>query len=176
MKLYVTRHGQTTWNVEWKVSGVTDVELTSLGMAQAQSVAEILKNEKIDVILVSPLKRARHTAEIINSQCNVPIITDERLTEQNYGIYEGTHRKNEGFLNNKRQFAYKYPDGESMLQLAYRVYGLLDEIKVKYNGKNVLLVTHGGVCRVIKTYFEDMTNEEYFNYSQDNCALAVYEL
>ncbi len=174
MKLYVTRHGQTTWNVEWKVSGVTDVELTSLGIAQAEAVAKILKNEKINMILVSPLKRAIHTAEIINSECNAPMIIEPRLIEQNYGIYEGTHRKNEDFLNNKRQFAFKYPGGESMLQLAYRVYGLLEEIKEKYKDKNVLLVTHGGVCRVIKTYFEDMTNQEYFEYSQENCELTIY--
>ncbi|MBR7101581.1 MAG: histidine phosphatase family protein, partial [Clostridia bacterium] len=58
----------------------------------------------------------------------------------------------------------------------FRVYSFLNELKEKHPDKTVLLVTHGGVCRVIKTYFEDMTNEEYFNYSQDNCALAVYEL
>ena len=175
MKLYVTRHGETTWNVEWKVSGITDVELTSRGISQAESVGEALEKEKIDIIFVSPLKRARHTAEIINAKCKAPIIIDPRLTEQDYGIYEGTHRKNEGFLNNKRQFAFKYPGGESMFQVAYRVYGLLEEIKEKYKGKNVLLVTHGGVCRVIKTYFEDMTNEEYFEFSQGNCEIRKYE-
>ena len=66
MKLYVTRHGETTWNVEWRVSGVTDVELTDRGREQANGLARVLKNEKIDLIIVSPLKRARHTAEIIS--------------------------------------------------------------------------------------------------------------
>lgn len=175
MKLFVTRHGETTWNVEWKVSGVTDVELTSLGISQAENAAKALENEKIDIIFASPLKRARHTAEIINSRCNAPIIIDPRLTEQDYGIYEGVHRKTEGFLNNKRQFAVKYPGGESMFQVGYRVYAFLEEIKKSCENKNVLLVTHGGVCRVIRTYFEDMTNEEYFNFSQGNCEIRKYE-
>ena len=176
MKLYVTRHGETTWNVEWRVSGVTDVELTDRGREQANGLARVLKNEKIDLIIVSPLKRARHTAEIINRECNAPVIIDDRLTEQNYGIYEGAHRKSEGFLENKRRFAFKYPGGESMMQVGYRVYSLLNEIKEKYGDRKVLLVTHGGVCRIIKTYFEDMTNEEFFEYSQDNCGLAIYDL
>ena len=176
MKLYVTRHGETTWNVEWRVSGVTDVELTDRGREQANGLARVLKNEKIDLIIVSPLKRARHTAEIINRECNAPVIIDDRLTEQNYGIYEGAHRKSEGFLGNKRRFAFKYPGGESMMQVGYRVYSLLNEIKEKYGDRKVLLVTHGGVCRIIKTYFEDMTNEEFFEYSQDNCGLAIYDL
>ncbi len=176
MKLFVTRHGETTWNVEWKVSGVTDVDLTEKGIMQAKGLAESLKNEKIDLIIVSPLKRAIHTAELINGKIGAPMEIDARLTEQNYGIYEGAHRKSEGFLGNKRQFAFKYPGGESMMQVGFRVYSLLTELKEKHPDKTVLLVTHGGVCRVIKTFFEDMTNDEYFEYSQDNCALAVYEL
>ena len=176
MKLYVTRHGETTWNVEWKVSGVTDVDLTERGVSQARSLANALKNEKIDLIIASPLKRAIHTAELINETVGSPMEIDARLTEQNYGIYEGVHRKSDGFLGNKRQFAYRYPGGESMMQVGFRVYSFLNELKEKHPDKTVLLVTHGGVCRVIKTYFEDMTNEEYFNYSQDNCTLAVYEL
>ncbi|MBQ8392436.1 MAG: histidine phosphatase family protein [Clostridia bacterium] len=176
MKLYVARHGETTWNVEWRVSGITDVELTERGREQARAAADILKNEGIEIVIVSPLKRAMHTAEIINEKCNALMKIDNRLTEQNYGVYEGVHRKSEGFLGNKRQFAFRYPGGESMMQVAYRVYSLLDELREKYSDKNVLLVTHGGVCRVIKTYFEDMTNEEFFNYSQDNCALAIYDV
>jgi len=63
-----------------------------------------------------------------------------------------------------------------MMQLAYRVYGFLEELKKRHGSKSVLLVTHGGVCRAIRTFFEDMTNEEYFNYSHPNCGLAIYEL
>lgn len=66
--LYVTRHGQTVWNAQNKVCGITDIELTPKGREQALELA------------------------------NVPIEMDERLIEQNYGIYEGVDRKNEAFL------------------------------------------------------------------------------
>ena len=82
----------------------------------------------------------------------------------------------EAFLNNKRNFAYKYPDGESMMQVACRVYGLIDEMKEQYKDKNVLIISHGGVCRIINTYFRDMTNDEFFNYTLQNGELEEYEI
>ena len=63
-----------------------------------------------------------------------------------------------------------------MMQVAYRTYGLIDELRVRYCGKNVLIVCHGGVCRVVNTYFRDMTNEEFFNYSLENCGVEEYEV
>lgn len=47
---------------------------------------------------------------------------------------------------------------------------------MRYGDKTVLLVCHGGVCRIIRTYFEDMTNDAFFHYSPDNAAVAEYEL
>lgn len=63
-----------------------------------------------------------------------------------------------------------------MMQMAHRVYSLLEDVKRDYAGKNVLLVCHGGVCRVIRTYFEDMTNEQYFHYCEENANIREYEL
>ena len=85
------------------------------------------------------------------------------------------YQEDKAFLNNKRCFAYKYPNGESMMQVAYRVYGLLDAIKCKYENENVLIISHGGVCRIINTYFTDMTNEEFFIYSIEIAKIKKYE-
>ena len=52
----------------------------------------------------------------------------------------------------------------------------IEEIKEKYSDKTVLLVCHGGVCRVLRTYFVDMTNDEFFHYSPGNCDMQEYEL
>ena len=175
MKIYVTRHGETEWNVLNKVCGLTDVALTENGIEQAKVLAYKVSGLGIDVIISSPLKRAYETGRIVAERCGAPIVIDNRLIEQNYGIYEGVDRKDPAFLANKRNFAYRYPEGESMMQLAYRVYGFLDEIKKQYSGKNVLIVSHGGICRVINTYFTDMTNDEYFHHSLLNCELVEYE-
>ena len=130
----------------------------------------------IQLIISSPLQRAQDTARAASMVCGAPIITDERLIEQDYGIYEGVDRKDVGFQSNKRMFAYHYPQGESMMQLAARVYGLLEDVKAKYPGQTVLLVCHNGICRVIHSYFTDMTNEEFASFSMDNADLAEYEL
>lgn len=174
MIFYVARHGQTEWNAENRICGITDIALTEKGIAQAQELALQVKEKDIDIILSSPMKRAVMTSQIVSEQCHIPMAVDVRLTEQNYGIYEGVDRNNKDFLANKRNFAYRYPNGESMMQVAVRVYTFLEEIKKQYNGKNVLIISHGGVCRIIKTYFDDMTNEEFFQYGLPNCKLEAY--
>lgn len=177
MKLYVARHGQTAWNAERRICGRTDLELTEEGKKQAVVLAEQVAGKGIARILVSPLRRAQQTAGFIAEKLNLPLETELRLIEQCYGIYEGQDVKTEGFLHSKSQFARRYPGGgESMMQLAARLYPLIDEVRAAGGPGNVLFVCHGGVCRVIHTYFEDMTNEEFVRYSAPNCQLEEYEL
>ena len=104
------------------------------------------------------------------------MVTDERLIEQDYGIYAGTDHLAPAFLENKGQFACRYPGGESMMDLAARLYPLLRELPERYPGKTVLLVCHGGVCRVIRTFFQDMDNETFRRYMTVNCQLDTYEI
>lgn len=176
MKLYVARHGQTRWNAENKICGRTDLPLTETGIAQAHALAEKAAPLGIDLILSSPMIRALDMANIVGARCGAAVKTDDRLIEQNYGIFEGRDRSDPGFLANKRQFATRYPGGESMLDMAGRIYPLLREIKEKYPEKTVMLACHGGVCRVIRSYFLAMTNEEFASYSPENCSLECYEL
>lgn len=89
MRLLITRHGQTDWNVAGKTQGRTDTELNETGIEQAKTVREKLMNYDIDVILSSTLKRAKKTAEIIADKRNIPIFYDEDLVERSYGEYEG---------------------------------------------------------------------------------------
>ena len=74
MEILLTRHGQTEWNLLGKVQGKADIELNKKGMQQAEETRYYLENEKIDLILCSPLKRAVQTAEIINQGRNIPMI------------------------------------------------------------------------------------------------------
>jgi probable phosphoglycerate mutase len=176
MRLFVARHGQTQWNVENKICGRTDVPLTAVGMEQARLLAENAKGIALDLIIASPLLRARQTAAAVAEACGVEVQLDERLMEQDYGIYEGEDRFNPGFLANKRCFACRYPGGESMMQLAARVYAVIEDVKRLHGDKNVLLVCHNGICRVIHSYFCDVTNEEFAEFSIENAAIREYEL
>lgn len=175
MKLYVTRHGQTDWNRQRKVLGRTDIPLDSVGLAQAELLAQKLTNSNIDLIISSPLKRAHQTAEAVAKATGLALLTDDRLIEQDYGTFEGVDRDDPGFWAAKECFVCRYPGGESMFQTAHRVYGFLDGLKDRRE-ETVLLVTHGGICRIIHSYFYDMTNEEYPRMMVENCALLEYDL
>ena len=176
MKLYIARHGETAWNVENRVSGRTDIPLTERGLRQAQLLAENAVGRGIEVILSSPLLRARQTAQAVSDAIGVPVEIDGRLIELDFGTFEGGPRSDPGFQYTRAQFPTRYPGGESAFQLAHRVYSCLEDVKRKYDGKTVLLVCHGGVCRAIRTYFEDMTNDDYFHYSEANCAIREFEI
>ena len=176
MKLYIARHGETAWNTENRVSGRTDIPLTETGLQQAKLLAEAAKGRGIWVILTSPLLRARQTAQAVSDAIGVPIQIDERLIELDFGIFEGGPRTAPDFQYTRAQFPTRYPGGESVFQLAHRVYSCLEDVKRKYAGKTVLLVCHGGVCRMVRSYFMDLSNDEYSHYYAPNAELVEYEL
>ena len=173
---YFTRHGQTVWNVENKICGATDIELTELGHQQATELGKKIKEEgvKIDEILYSPLVRAKETARHISEMTGISMREEMRLKEQNFGKYEGGGRRSEEFTAAKNHFVDNFDGGESMLKVAARVYNILDEMK-KDKDKTYLIVAHNGIARIVNSYFYDMTNEEFASYGIKNCELLCYE-
>lgn len=176
MKLYVARHGQTLWNLENKVCGATNLPLNEKGHEQAKQLAETAAQYDLDIIIASPMKRAAATAQTVSERCGIPCILDPRLFEMDFGSYEGVDRGDPDFEMRKKNFAYRFPDGESFFQVVHRIYSLLDEIRLRYRGKRVLLVCHGMVCRVIHSYFVDMDNDALLDYRLENCQIEEYEL
>lgn len=176
MKLYISRHGQTPWNVEDLICGRTDVPLTEVGQQQAQRLAESAMDKGIDVILCSPMLRARQTAQAVSDAIGVPIQIDERLIEMDFGTFEGTSRFGEEFQWIRAQMSTRFPGGESGFDVAYRVYSLLYEIKEKYADKTVLLVCHNCVSRAVRSFFMNLSTEEYGNYHAPNAQLVEYEM
>ncbi len=173
---YFTRHGETVWNVENKICGTTDIGLTEKGIRQAHELAEKIKAEgmHIDCILCSPLIRARETARIIAEETGIELQVENRLNEQCFGIWEGTARNGKEFHEAKTHFIDSYKTGETMLKLAHRIYGLIDEITAQ-DDKVYLLVAHNGISRVVQSYFHDLSNEEYSAFGIKNCEIVKYE-
>ena len=174
--VYFARHGETVWNVENRICGMTDSPLTEKGRAQAAQLGEAVKNSGIvlDEILYSPLSRAADTALAVAAATGLPARVEPRLREQCFGRFEGTSPRNSPeFTAAKMQFADRYTDGESMLQLAQRIYNLLDELRADTD-KTYLLVAHNGIARVVQSYFYDMTNEEYAAAGIKNCAFVEF--
>lgn len=177
MEILLTRHGQTQWNVLGKVQGKADIELNENGILQAEETGEILKNENIDLIICSPLKRAKQTAEIINKNRNVPIIYDEDIIERDFGEFEGVNKKDfdfEGYWSYKQNK--QYQKAENIRVFFARVYKFLDKIKVEYNDKRILIVAHGGISIPVNCYFNGIPeNDELLKLAIGNCAIAKYQ-
>ena len=176
--VYFTRHGQTVWNVENKICGATDIELTELGHNQAIELGKEIASGKIkiDEILYSPLVRAAETARHISEETGIPRRVEMRLKEQNFGKYESTPRNGEEFKKAKTNFINDFEGGETMLHLCQRVYNLLDDIKKEAGEKTYLLVAHNGISRIIESYFRNMKNEEFASFGIKNCEIREYEL
>ena len=175
--IYFVRHGQSLWNVENKICGATDIELTALGHEQGiETGREILRLRIIaDEILYSPLVRAAETARHISELTGIPRRAEPRLTEQNFGKYESTPRNGEEFFLAKQQFMNRFEGGESMMQVCQRIYNLLDDLKQESDRKTYILVAHNGIARVLNSYFYEMTNEEFAAFGVRNCAIVRYD-
>lgn len=175
--IYFIRHGETVWNVENKICGATDSELTAKGHEQAIEAGKKLLEQKItaDEILSSPLSRARDTAKHISEITGIPYRIEPRLIEQNFGCWESMPRDSKDFAISKRSFVNSFEGGESMMRVGQRIYNLLDELKEESDSKTYILVAHNGLARVVRSYFYDMSNEEYASFGISNCQALRFD-
>ena len=175
MAIYYTRHGQTDWNLNYRIQGRKDIPLNETGRKEAEELRKRLEGIPLDLIYSSPLKRAYQTAEIARGGRDIPLLTDSRLAEEYYGQFEGVSRHDETYQKQRERFFARYPGGEGYLDVAFRVYSFLHELEDSLPEKNILIVAHGGMSRVVETYFHDLKNEEFVSYMIPNCGLIRYE-
>ena len=146
-ELILVRHGETEWARDGRHTGRTDVPLTPHGEEQARALASQLADRKIVLALVSPARRARHTAELAGLDDHK---IDERLWEWDYGAYEGRTTPE---IREERPGWYLWRDGvvggETAEQVGARVDGVLDEVRPRLAEGDVALVAHGHVLRVL---------------------------
>lgn len=181
-KILMIRHGETNYNKEGRYCGSTDIELNEIGIEQAIKVSEQLLNHSIDVIISSPLKRAVKTSNIISDKLGIPVVVVEGLEERNVGVYEGLTRKEveeryPELWNNKSLglFSEAPHGGESIEAVQNRVFRALDMIMEDYKDKNVLIVCHGFVTRVINKYFNEVPEEDFHKFVLKNCEIFEFD-
>ncbi|HUX51933.1 MAG TPA: histidine phosphatase family protein [Spirochaetia bacterium] len=151
-RVLLVRHGETVWNAEGRLQGHLDSELTSRGVAQANSVAARLRDYRFDALYASDLGRAYKTAQKIAAATGCRIISEPRLRERNLGIFQGltegeirVRYPEEWSRFRSMEPDYRVPDGESSRDRVVRSRSLLDEVAVRHRERTVLLVTHGGI-------------------------------
>jgi broad specificity phosphatase PhoE len=157
--IYLVRQGETDWNLFRRANGITDTYLNQTGIEQSQLQAENLRNVSFDACFCSPQKRARQTCEIIYKG---PIVFDDRLTEINCGEFEGIEETADTMKLMWQAFMSGDKGTESYKDFMKRSCDFCDMIVEKYNGKNVLIVTHAANVRVIDYYFNGKPRDYNF--------------
>ena len=139
LTLYITRHGETEWNIQKKMQGWQDSELTESGIKNAMHLGNSLKKTSINAVYSSPSNRTQKTAEVICGDRIIPIIIDENLKEINMGLWEG---KTQSYIqeNYPEEFNsfwdnpqnYNPVGGETFFETLERVREVLDRIKSEH--------------------------------------------
>ncbi len=179
MKIYYVRHGQTDWNLAGKMQGgQTEKDLNETGKKQAEETKKVLENIKYDLVICSPMNRAKQTAQIITEGKKVPIVYDERIRERKLGKLEGnlvTKECEEEIWDYNADI--KLPEGESIKEFEKRILEFLKEIKEKYADKTILIVAHGGVAKIIKAHLYGMPEDQNLdNIKMNNCEILEADI
>lgn len=185
MQIVIVRHGETGYEAQKKTLGWLDKALNENGRVAAGQYATFLKqqDEHFDLIISSPLTRARQTAKIIADTLGMDFIENELIKERNFGELSGltweefSQKYPELAKTNTPNFQENLPKGESIPEVTARVnrfIHFLSQLKVGGKYKRILLVTHTGIIRILLRNLRDYTNEESRELSIDN--LSRFEL
>ncbi len=172
MRVYMVRHGETILNQKGCYYGTSDVDLTDRGIAQAEELQKILKGITFDQVITSPLIRARRTASLVTGRDMDDMISDHRLEEQHFGIFEGmTYRKlqetypGELALWNRDYMNYRIPGGESFLDVRRRIGDYCRELRELSDRKGtILLAAHKGTFGHMLAELLHLPPEGYWHF------------
>lgn len=166
-KIFLVRHGQDTDNAAGILNGRRDTELTDLGREQAKQVAEKLRDNAVQIIYASPLKRAYETARIIAERLGIDeVIADEHLVERDFGILTGKPVTDIPEYTDKIlptdgvNYFLEAEGAEDFLTLLERGRKILQEIRERHADKNILIVTHGDIGKMIQAAYHNWTWEQ----------------
>jgi len=168
---FLMRHGEAEQNVTNIISSSETEKnnpphLTERGIEQAKKSAEKLAKERIDYIYASPYTRTMETTEVISRELGLEVVKDERLRETETGELDGKPLEDwEKFFEDKNKLTTPPPGGESMMDVRHRVEEFLDEMDEKYEGKKILIVSHGDPLLLMESALRRVTGKEIFEIS-----------
>lgn len=180
MKLYLIRHGETDANSSFRFQGQTDTPLNENGRQQAQLLAQHFKDIPLDKIYCSPLQRAAQTAQAIAQVKGLALQPVDGLKEIAFGEWEGLSYdqiKTQGrgeiddFFRNPALC--HVPGGENFTDVAARVQPIFDECLREMEDKDIAIVAHGGIIRVLLCLFLGLDLNKIWNFSAGNCSTTA---
>ena len=186
LKIYLFRHGQTTFNRDKKFTGLIDSKLTDQGKNHAKKISQKLKNKKFEVAIHTKLSRSKDTLkQVLSYHKDCKVLKDDRMIERNYGIYSGmSHKKFIEKFGNKRYeevhrgYRAKLPEGENFYQVEKRVKEFIRWLKkyMKENQVNVAISAHGNSIRLFRKIIEKSSVKEMQKWAIPYDKVFVYEI
>ncbi len=175
---YIVRHGKTVWNTEKRTQGQKNSELTKQGIDQAKRLFENFSHIHIDEVYSSDLKRAYETAKIIRPSAEIHL--EKGFREINFGVWEGltieeiqrTYPELYSLWETSPEKV-AFVNGERVIDAFERVNKTFWEIDSKYENKNILIVTHAMVVKLLLLGFLNASIDKIFNIIQGNLAMNV---
>jgi len=152
MEICIIRHGETDWNKEKRLQGREDIPLNEEGIYQIKNTIEYFKKYKWDMIITSPLSRAKKSAEIIAEGIGLTdIIEEENFTERDFGEASGM---------TEEEMKKSFPEGkisgiENIEELKQRVFNSIKQYIKMHYGKNMIIVSHGGAINALLSYLSN---------------------
>ena len=177
----LVRHGQTERSARMAYSGRMDIPLTDTGREQAQRAAAALATAGVDAVVTSPLIRARDTAQAIADATGAPLTVDERLTEIDFGPFEGLDRAGarakfgQAFEDWRADpFGAPVPGMETLPAALERARAATAAALAAH--EHPVLVGHQGILRIVLIALGELAPEDYFTLRlQEAAPLVVRE-
>ncbi len=180
--IYLIRHGETDWNLQQRYQGQKDIPLNETGIKQAQMISESLNGTHFDALYSSDLIRAFQTAQQISKKINLPIITHPSLREINQGDWEGKYIKDvlatsadEVRAVYQNPHTARKPGGESIAEVAHRMYTFLDILAEKHHQQTIIIVSHGLAIATVLCKFKGAPLEMAIKLIPDNTGIEIIQ-
>lgn len=179
VKIFFTRHGQTTRNVDGTIQGQNHGDLNSSGKAQIKKLAERLNKSKINHIFSSNSPRCKTTTDEVAKGRNISITYTDLLREKENGEWVGKDSRKVDWDSLEGTFeTRKVPNGESLVEVLERGKKFVEDILSKYEDSNatILVVSHGAFLKVLIGHLLGMNiRDSIFKLFIDHCSLTLLE-
>lgn len=180
LRILLVRHGETEWNRERRIMGKEDVPLNETGQKQAYHMRSSLVNAPLDALYVSPILRAKETAEIIMEERELNPLFDSRLEEVDYGDWVGLTFEEAKEIPGYTPYFQRLntpvaPNGETLFQVRDRAMDFMKELKGKHSDQTVMVVSHADWIKVVVMEFLGIPFENIWKFRIDNVSVSLVE-
>ena len=182
IKIYIARHGETTWNEESRIQGRSDPGLSPKGYVQSLALRHHLKDRPLSAIYTSTRQRAILTAEPLANVLGLPIQSQPELDEMAFGILEGKivhlfdqELKSEWEKFKDDRFAYRIPGAENYADVSGRIKPFARRLLRDHEGQEILIVGHKVANRLLIGMLMEYPAEKVLKIEQTNDLLYLIQ-